>query len=93
MSQSSLTRIFYRQGVPLWRDVVILQWVAQIVSAILVIGFLAFFLSNVLRAAEARGLGLGYGFLDEAAGFPLPESVLDYDSVPALLATPSSSAS
>jgi len=57
-----------------------LQWVAQIVSAVLVIVFLVFFVSNVLRAAEARGLSLSYGFIDTASGFPLPESVLPYDA-------------
>ncbi|MFC2036852.1 amino acid ABC transporter permease [Chloroflexota bacterium] len=79
MSQSSLTRIFYRKGVPLWRDVVVLQWVAQILSAVIVIGFMAFFVRNVLQAAEARGLSWGYGFLDEAAGFPISESIIPYD--------------
>jgi len=80
MSQSPFARILYRRGVPLWRDVVVLQWAAQIVSAVLVIGFLLFFLDNVIRAAELRGLGLlSYGFLNEAAGFPLPESVLEYE--------------
>ncbi len=58
----------------------VLQWIAQIVSAVLVIVFLIFFVSNVLRAAEARGLSLGYGFIDTASGFPLPESVLPYDA-------------
>jgi len=80
MSQSALTRVFYRRGVPIWRDVVVLQWVAQIASAVLVIAFLVFFVGNVLRAAEARGLSLGYGFMDTASGFPLPESVLPYDA-------------
>ncbi|MEJ2207834.1 MAG: ABC transporter permease subunit [Anaerolineae bacterium] len=79
MSQSSWSRFLYRRGVPLWRDVVVLQWVAQVVSAIVVVGFTIFFLRNVLEAANARGLGLGYGFLGEAAGFPLPESILAYD--------------
>ena len=79
MSQASLPRFLYRRGVPLWRDVVVLQWAAQIVSAIAVVAFLVFFVRNVLDAAESRGLGLGYGFLDDAAGFPLPESVLEYD--------------
>jgi len=79
MSQSSFTRIFYRKGVPLWRDVVVLQWVAQILSAVLVIGFMAFFVRNVLRSADARGLSWGYDFLKEAAGFPISESVIEYD--------------
>jgi len=59
--------------------VVVLQWVGQLVSALLIIGFLAFFVSNVLRAANARGLDLGYDFLDDAAGFALGESVIDFD--------------
>ncbi len=80
MSRSSLPRVFYRKGVPLWRDAVILQWVAQILSAIVVIGFMVFFVSNVLQAAEARGLSWGYGFLDEAAGFPISESLIPYDA-------------
>jgi len=80
MSQSSLPRIFYRRGVPIWRDVVVLQWVAQILSALLVIAFMAFFVNNVLRAAEARGLSWGYGFLREASGFPISESIIEYDA-------------
>ncbi len=79
MSQSSLPRIFYRKGVPLWRDVVVLQWLAQILSAVLVIGFMVFFVSNVLRAAEARGLSWGYSFLREASGFPISESIIPFD--------------
>ncbi|MBN1659213.1 MAG: ABC transporter permease subunit [Anaerolineae bacterium] len=75
----SWTRVFYRRGVPLWRDVVVLQWIAQIVSAVILVVVTLFFLRNVLEAAEARGLGLGYGFLGDAAGFPLPEAVLQYD--------------
>ena len=78
MRQPFFSRILYRRGVPLWRDAVVLQWLAQIVSAILVIGFLVFFISNVLQAAEARGLSWGYGFLGQASGFPLGESVIEY---------------
>jgi general L-amino acid transport system permease protein len=79
MSQSSLPRFFYRKGVPLWRDVVVLQWVGQILSAVVVIGFMIFFVGNVLQAAEARGLSWGYNFLREAAGFPISESAIPYD--------------
>ncbi|HRI56271.1 MAG TPA: ABC transporter permease subunit [Anaerolineae bacterium] len=78
-SSSSLPRFLTRKGVPLWRDVVVLQWVAQIISALLVLGFLWFFISNVLTAAEARGLGLGLNFLRSAAGFPIAESPVPYD--------------
>jgi general L-amino acid transport system permease protein len=79
MSQSPLTYFLYRRGVPLWRDVVVLQWVLQVVSAVLAVGFLVFFLGNVLQAARDRGLDLGYGFIDQAAGFAIGESPIDYD--------------
>jgi general L-amino acid transport system permease protein len=79
MSQSSIPRYLTRKGVPIWRDVVVLQWVAQIASAILVFGFLYFFISNVLKAAELRGLGLGFSFMGNAAGFPVAESIIPYD--------------
>jgi general L-amino acid transport system permease protein len=41
---------------------------------------MVFFIRNVLAAAEVRGLSWGYGFLDEAAGFPISESLIPYDA-------------
>jgi general L-amino acid transport system permease protein len=79
MRNTSVPRFLTRKGVPLWRDVVALQWFAQVASAVLVLGFLYFFIANLMKAAEARGLGLGFGFLDGAAGFPVSESVVPYD--------------
>ena len=72
--------IFSYQGVPLWRDDRVLKGVAQVISAIVVLGFLYFFISNVLNAANARGVSLGFDFLQEAAGFPIGESIIiEYD--------------
>lgn len=73
-------RILTYQGVPLWRDDRVIKGVVQVVSAIVVIGFLYFFISNLLAAAENRGLALGFTFLQEAAGFPIGESIfIQYD--------------
>ena len=77
-NHSAFSRLFTRRGVPLWRDIEVLQWVAQVVSAIIAVGFLIFFVSNVLRAAEVRGLDLGYSFISQTAGFDLPEMMIDY---------------
>jgi general L-amino acid transport system permease protein len=52
--------------------------VAQIVSAALVVAFLVFFVRNVLRAAQVRGLSLSFDFMSQAAGFDLPESPISY---------------
>jgi general L-amino acid transport system permease protein len=79
MSRSSQRSILTYQGTPLWRDDRVLKGVAQVVSAVIVIGFLYFFVSNVISAAELRGLPLGYDFLQQSAGFPIGEGIIEYD--------------
>ena len=73
--KESRIRILTYQGTPLWRDDRVIKGVVQVVSAIIVVGFLYFLISNVLTAAENRGLALGFDFLQEAAGFPIGESI------------------
>ena len=51
MSQSSFTRFFYRKGVPFWRDVVVLQWIAQILSAAMMLRY-SFGLTEAADAVE-----------------------------------------
>ena len=65
--------------IPFWRDERVLRVIAQIVSSVLVIGFIIFLVFNFFEAAEQRGLSLGYDFLKEAAGFPISESMIPYD--------------
>ena len=79
MSQDSHIQVITKSSIPLWRDERVIKGIAQVVSAALVIGFLIFFVSNVLQAAHDRGLSLGYDFTDQSAGFPLAESVIPYD--------------
>jgi len=71
------TRI--RQKIPLWRDERALKAVAQIVSAIIIIGFLYWGISNFLTITEQRGMPLTYQFLKEPAGFPVAESYIAYE--------------
>lgn len=66
-------------GIPFWRDVRVLRAAVQVASAVVVIGLVYFFISNVLNAADERGLSLGFDFLDQEAGFPISDSVLPYD--------------
>jgi general L-amino acid transport system permease protein len=75
----SSIRILTYQGTPLWRDDRVLKGVAQVISAIVVLGFLYFSIRNVINAANTRGLSLGFDFLKEGAGFPIGESVVEYD--------------
>jgi general L-amino acid transport system permease protein len=65
--------------IPFYRDERVLRWIAQIVSAILVIGFLIWAGLNFVEAAKARGLNLGYQFLNLPAGFPISDPGIEYD--------------
>ena len=69
----------YSSAIPFWRDERVIRAAAQIISSVLVIGFVGFLVLNFFQAAEQRGLPLGYDFLSESAGFPISESVLAYD--------------
>lgn len=66
-------------GIPFYRDERVLNIIAQVISAILVVGFLVWAVLNFLQAAEARNMTLTFGFLDESAGFPISNPPIDYE--------------
>lgn len=68
-----------RADIPFYRDEQVLSTIAQVVSAILIIGLVIFALLNFFAAADARNLDLGFGFLNKAAGFPISEAHIEYD--------------
>src|SRR4030065_473836 len=69
-----------QKKVPLWRDERVLKVVAQVFSSLIVLGFLYWAIDNFITIPHQRGMPLTYGFLDEAAGFPIKESFIAYDS-------------
>lgn len=71
--------LYTESGTPLWRDERVIRAFSQVVSAVVVLGLLYFLVRNMLDAAAARGLGLGYGFLDQSAGFGLDDTPIPYD--------------
>lgn len=75
MSQTNLSS---GQAIPFYRDERFLRAAAQVISAVVIIGLLLLVVRNFLRAADARGLSLGYGFLSSPAGFPINDTVLPY---------------
>ncbi len=72
-------QIDYQSQIPFWRDERVLRIAAQVISAVVVIGALVWVTLNVLRAAEQRGLSLGFDFMNSTAGFPIGESDIPYD--------------
>ena len=76
--QPSSDSIEFHSEIPFWRDERVLRTLAQIISAVVVIGLLAFALINILNDAEELVLSLGFEFNREAAGFPIGESDITY---------------
>jgi general L-amino acid transport system permease protein len=67
-------------AIPFWRDERVLNALTQIVSAVLVIGFLIWVVINFFEAAKARNLALNFNFLNNPAGFPISDPAIEYDS-------------
>jgi general L-amino acid transport system permease protein len=71
----------YLQGkIPIWRDERVLKAVAQVISSLIFLGVFYWLIANFLEITQQRGMALTYGFLDEAAGFPIKESFIPYES-------------
>ena len=68
-----------KTSIPFYRDERVLRVLAQIISAVLIIGFVIWALVNFFRAAEARNMTLTFTFLNEAAGFPISNPPIEYD--------------
>ena len=68
-----------KTNIPFYRDERVLRILAQIISAVLIIGFVIWALFNFFRAAEARNMTLTFTFLSEAAGFPISSPPIEYD--------------
>lgn len=68
----------YKSSIPFYRDERVLKATAQIVSAVIIIGLVIWAILNFLQAAEARNMTLTFGFLKEAAGFPISNPPIEY---------------
>ena len=66
-------------NIPFYRDERVLRIFAQVVSTVIVVGLLVFAVLNFLKAAEARNMTLTFGFLKEAAGFPISNPPIEYE--------------
>jgi general L-amino acid transport system permease protein len=59
---------------PLWRNVRVLRLVFQAVFLVAVGGFLLYLLDNVVGNLERLGIPTGFDYLDQPAGFAIPDS-------------------
>ena len=67
-------------AIPFYRDERILKIIAQIVSTVAIFGFLVWAVINFIKAADARNMELSFGFLNEAAGFPISNPPIEYEA-------------
>ena len=79
-SNTTLPRILTYQGIPVWRHVQILQWAAQLASAILVVALVMWFFGNMAFAIDDREIPFGFSFLEREYQTPIGEHVLPYES-------------
>lgn len=59
---------------PLWRNVRVLRIAFQAVFLVVVVGFLLFLLDNVLYNLERLGFPTSFDYLNQQAGFAIPDS-------------------
>ena len=65
--------------VPLWRQPVFRATVFQIMLVAGVVAFGYYLFSNTLQNMQQRGITTGFGFLSNAAGFGILQSLIPYD--------------
>ncbi|MXZ90295.1 MAG: ABC transporter permease subunit [Chloroflexi bacterium] len=68
------------QGIPVWRHALIIQWAAQIASAILVVALVMWFFGNMAFAIDDREIPFGFSFLSREYQTPIGEHILPYES-------------
>jgi general L-amino acid transport system permease protein len=59
---------------PLWRNVRVLRIAFQAVFVVVVVGFLLYLLDNVVYNLEQQGFPTGFDYLNQQAGFAIPDS-------------------
>lgn len=65
-------------SIPFYRDERILKIFAQVISTVIIIAIVIWAIINFFKAADARNMNLTFGFLKEAAGFPISNPPIDY---------------
>ena len=73
-------RVLTYQGIPVWRHVQVIQWAAQIVSAVVVVALVVWFFANMSNAIQEREIPYGFSFLSRVYQTPIGEHFIPYNS-------------
>ena len=77
---ATVPRILTYQDVPVWRHVQVIQWAVQIVSAVVSVTLVVWFLVNVGQAIDHRDIPYGFSFLSREYQTPIGEHFIPYES-------------
>ena len=75
MTTAPTTRERVSQRVPLWRDVVVLKWVTQVVLLIVVLGTMWFLASQAGDNLRARNINTEFDFLERPVDIQISEGI------------------
>lgn len=59
---------------PLWRDVRVIGWFAQLVVAVVVVLVVAWLWRNLQTNTRRQNIRINFNYLDQPAGFPIPSN-------------------
>ncbi|SEK76249.1 amino acid ABC transporter permease [Halomonas daqiaonensis] len=67
-----------RERGPLWRDPTFRALLVQGILLLALGAFVVMVVSNTMANLEARGITTGFGFLQDRAGFSIPQTLIEY---------------
>ena len=77
---ATILRNLTYQGIPIWRNIFVIQWASQILSGVLVVVLVSWFFVNIGNAIQERDIPYGFSFLSRAYQTPIGQHFLDYKS-------------
>ena len=80
MTTRLLPRVLIYQDIPVWRHAVVIQWAAQIVSAVIVVALVAWFFANIANAIADRNISYSFTFLSREYQTPIGDFFIPYQS-------------
>ena len=80
MTTRQLPRFLIYQDIPVWRHAVIIQWTAQVASAIVVVALVVWFFANIANAITDRNISYSFTFLSREYQTPIGDFFIPYES-------------
>ena len=77
---AQIPRALTYHGIPVWRHSRIIQWTAQICSALVTVGLIVWFFGNIGNAIRERDIPYGFGFLSRSYQTPIGIHFIPYES-------------